>query len=61
MRYVISLLFSGSVYFLQNFTDRTDLKVDGESPNPLHPLYHYFFQDSIFFTKLYIQDWPYGG
>jgi len=27
----ISLLFSGSVYFLQKFTDRTGLKVDGES------------------------------
>jgi len=28
---VISLLFSGSVYFLQKFTDRTGIKVDGES------------------------------
>jgi hypothetical protein len=52
MRYVISLLFSGSVYFLQKFTDRTGLKVDGESiAQPFESVISLLFSGSAYFLQ----------
>src|SRR4028118_1092618 len=51
MRYVISLLFSGSVNFLQKFTDRTGLKVDGESAQPCESVISLLFSGSAYFLQ----------